>query len=74
MKKYIVTIEQPMVRSTEIEAENIEQAIDKARGMYNRGEIIITGDDIGTDAQVMAEGLEVDEVGGAKESTGWTDL
>lgn len=67
-KKYIVYIEEKLCKGTEIEAETIEEALDKARDMYNKQEIILTADDFGTGADIMAE-----EVGGG-ESTEWDEL
>ena len=68
MKSYTVFIEQPFCKGTEIQARNIEEALEKAREMYMREEIVFTADDTGTDAQIMAK-----EVGGGEE-TEWTDL
>lgn len=68
MKSYTVFIEQPFCKGTEIQARNIEEALEKAREMYMREEIVFTADDTGTDAQIMAK-----EVGGGEE-TEWKDL
>lgn len=48
MKKYNVSIEQPMCKTWEVEAETIEQAIEIATQNYNNGDFIIGPDDIGT--------------------------
>ncbi len=69
MKTYNVSIEQPMCKTVAIEAENIDEALEIARKQYNDGLIVITNDDLGTDAQIMAQ-----EEGGDEESTEWTDL
>jgi len=68
MTKYNVSIEQPMCATFEVEAENIDQAIEIATQKYNNEEFVITNDDIGTDAQIMAESEDGTEV------TEWSDL
>ena len=65
LKKFIVTIEQPLCKSFEIEASSIDDAEDIAREKYNNGELVITIDDKGTEAMLM---VEDDETG---ESTEW---
>ena len=65
LKKFIVTIEQPLCKSFEIEASSIDDAEDIAREKYNNGELVITIDDKGTEALFM---VEDDETG---ESTEW---
>ena len=74
-KKYTINIEQPMIKAVDIEAETLEEAIEKATEMYNNEEIVITNDDTGTDAQIM--GFEIDENGEpveGGESTEWCDM
>lgn len=66
VKKYNVSIEQPMCKTWEVEAESMEEAEEIAKEKYNSGEWVITNDNIGTDAQIMVEGTE--------ESTDWHDL
>lgn len=67
-KKYNVSIEQPMCKTFEVEAENIDEALEIARTKYNAGEFVIGPDDTGTDAQAMAEAQD------GSESTEWSDL
>lgn len=69
-KKYNVSIEQPMCKTFEfeVEAENIDEALEIATQKYNAGEFIIGADDIGTDAQIMASADD------ESESTEWTDM
>jgi hypothetical protein len=67
-KIYNVSIEQPLCRSWEIEAETIDEAIELATQRYNAGEYVLTGDDIGTDAQIMAGAED------GSETTDWSDL
>lgn len=68
IKKYNVSIEQPLCKTFEVEAENIDQALDIAREKYNSGEFVLTNDDIGTDAQIQASAED------ESESTDWHDL
>lgn len=68
MKKYNVSIEQPMCKTWEVEAETIEQAIEIATEKYNAGEFIIGADDIGTEALIMAGSEDGEEV------TDWDSL
>ncbi len=68
MKTYTVFIEEPLCKGTNIKARNIAEALEIAREMYMREEIVFTADDTGTDAQIMAQ-----EVGGGEE-TEWKDL
>jgi len=70
MKKYNITIEQPLILSIEIEAKNIENALKKASKIYNKMPKIKLSENwnYGTDAQIMAE--SEDET----ESTEWDDL
>lgn len=68
MKKYNVSIEQPLCKTWEVQAESIKQAIEIATARYNNEEYVLTNDDIGTDAQIKAE--SEDET----ESTDWNDL
>jgi hypothetical protein len=68
MKKYNVTIEQPMVKTFEVEADSIEQAEDIARTKYNAGEFVIGSDDFGTDAQVQTVSEDETEI------SDWHDL
>jgi hypothetical protein len=49
-KKFTVNIEQPLCKSFEIEAEDMEQAEEIARAKYASGEFVLTNDDLGTDA------------------------
>jgi hypothetical protein len=73
MTTYTVFIEETLCKGTDIEANTIEEALDIARGMYKRSEIILTADDVGTDAQIMAE-KQGAETAMDEESTEWTDL
>lgn len=66
--KYNVSIEQPMCKTFEVEAENAEQAIEIATAKYNDGEFVIGPDDIGTDAQIMAERED------GSDSVEWSDM
>lgn len=50
MAKFTVNIEQPLCKGFEIEAENEEQAEEIAREKYSNGELVLTNDDLGTDA------------------------
>jgi hypothetical protein len=68
MKKYTVYIEEKLCRGTEIEAQDIDEALEKAREMYRNSEIVLDSNDTGTAPEIMAE-----EVGGG-ESTEWDDL
>lgn len=69
MKKYNVTIEQPMIFCVEIEAENIEEAEDKAKEIWDNCPIQTSHNwDYGTDAQIN---VEADD---DSESTDWHDL
>lgn len=68
IKKYNVSIEQPLCKTFEVEAEDIDQALDIAREKYNSGEFVLTNDDIGTDAQIKASAED------ESESTDWDDL
>lgn len=54
-KKFNVSIEQPMVKTWTVEAENIDEAMEIAKKNWNDGTFVIGPDDIGTDAQMMAE-------------------
>jgi len=67
-KKYNVTIEQPLVKTWTIEARDEEEAHNIAREKYNKGEFILTGDDVGTDAQVQISSED------GKLVTEWFDL
>lgn len=68
LKKYNVSIEQPMCKTWEIEAESLEQAEEIATEKYNNEEFIITNDDLGTDAQIQVEAQD------ESESTDWHDM
>ena len=68
IKIFEVSIEQPMVKTWEVLAHDVDEAIEIARAKYNSGEFVIGSDDIGTDAQVMAEAID------GSESTEWSDL
>lgn len=68
IKKYNVSIEQPLCKTWEIEAENIDEALEIAREKYNKEEFILTSEDLGTDAQIQAESED------GEESTEWDDL
>jgi hypothetical protein len=68
MKKYNVTIEQPMAKTFEVEADSIEQAEEIAKEKYNSGEFVIGSDDFGTDAQVQTASADDSEIGD------WHDL
>lgn len=61
MKKYYVSIEQPLVKTFEVEANNIEEALNIARENYDKGIFNLSIDDIGTDAQIMATNEEQTE-------------
>ena len=67
-KTFIVYIEEKLCRGTQIEATDIEEAIEKAREMYRNSEIVLDSNDIGTDTQIMAEAID------QSESTDWSDL
>ncbi len=67
-KKYNVSIEQPMCRTFEVEASNIDEALEIARAKWNASEFIIGPDDVGTDPQMMAESED------NTECTEWSDL
>ena len=69
MKKYTIFIEQPCTRSMDIEAVDIESAMEQAKEKYNNDTILFREEDFGTDPQIMAE-----EIGGSGESTEWTDF
>jgi len=68
MKIYNISIEQPLCKTFPVEAENIDEAIDIAREKYNNEEFVLDSDDIGTDAQIMAQSED------GEESTEWEDL
>lgn len=66
MKKYNITIEQPCIISFEIDAEDIETAIEIAKEKYenaSKEEL-----EFGTDAQIMAEADD------GSDSVDWADL
>lgn len=67
-QKFNVSIEQPMCKTFEVEANSIDEALEIAREKWNSEEFIIGPDDIGTDAQIMAESAD------GAEATEWTDL
>ena len=67
MKKYIVYIEEKLCKGTEVEAENIDEALEKVKKMYRNSEIVLDSNDMGTAPEIMAE-----EVGGG-ESTEWDE-
>jgi len=72
LKKYNVSIEQPMVFSIEVEAETIEQAEAKAIEQWNKYPITTDENwDYGTDAQIMTEGTELNEADEPLEVTDW---
>ncbi len=74
-KIYNVSIEQPMCKTWEVEADTLEEAEEIAIEKYREGEFVIGADDYGTDAQIMVESEERDELEvGAKESTDWHDF
>lgn len=66
MKKYTVFIEEKLCKGTEIEAENIDDAMEKAKEMYRNEEIVLDANDMGTDAEMMAESED------GTESTDWS--
>lgn len=66
MKKYTVFIEEKLCKGTEIEAENIDDAMEKAKEMYRNEEIVLDSEDAGTDAEIMAESED------GTESTDWS--
>ena len=71
----MVFIEEKLCRGTEIEAENIEQALDKAREMYRNSEIVLDDNDAGTGADIMAREVGINgEYTINGESTDWEDL
>jgi len=74
MKNYVVYIEEKLCRGTEIEAENIEQALDKAREMYRNSEIVLDSNDMGTGAEIMAQEVGINSEAISGESTDWNDL
>lgn len=67
-KKYNVSIEQPMCVTVEIEAEDIDQALEIAKEKWNNEEIIMTADDYGTEPQIMAQSED------GSETTDWNDF
>jgi hypothetical protein len=66
--KYNISIEQPMCKTWEIEAESAEQAEEIAKEKYNSGEFVIGPEDTGTDAQIMTERED------GNDSPDWHDL
>jgi len=70
MKKYNVSIDQPLCKTWEVEAESIDQALEIARDKYMKGDdgFVMDADDTGTDAQIMASAED------GSESTDWDDL
>ncbi len=68
MKKYNVTIEQPCIRSYEIEAVDIDEAMALATELYESTKQVFREDEFGTDAQIQASAED------DSESTEWTDL
>lgn len=68
LKKFNVSIEQPMCKTWEVEAEDIDQAMEIAKENWNNETFVIGPDDIGTDAQIMAEAID------GNDSTEWSDL
>lgn len=74
LKKFDVTIEQPLCRTWEVEAESAEEALEIARDKYNKEEFVLMSDDTGTDAQVKVDSQELNEYEDAKESIDWTYL
>lgn len=46
--KYIVEVQEILIKSVEVDAADDESAVDMVRQMYNRGEIVLTSDDFFT--------------------------
>lgn len=67
-KTYNVTIEQPMIFSVTVEAEDIEQAEEMAIEIWNNKPIEAEGWDYGTDAQIQAEAED------GSDCSDWHDL
>lgn len=65
MKKYTIYIEEKLCKGTDVEADSMEEAMEKVKAMYQNSEIVLTSDDMGTDAEMMG----VSEDG--TESTEW---
>lgn len=65
MSKYKVHIKETLARTVEIEADSIEDAIDKISDKWRDCRIILTADDF-SEAEIQAEG--------DNESTGWRML
>lgn len=68
MTKYYITIEQPLCKTWELDADTIEQAHEMASEKYKAGEFVLTSDDIGTSAQIKIQDENNDD------AIEWTDL
>lgn len=67
MSKYLVHIKETLARTVKIEAESIEDAIEKAAEKWRDCEIILTADDF-SEAEIQAESKD------GNETTGWRFL
>lgn len=67
MSKYKVHIKETLARTVEIEAESVEDALDKASDKWRDCKIILTADDF-SEAEIQAERED------GNESTGWRIL
>lgn len=65
MTKYNVSIEEKLVKTFEVDADDIEQAREIAIEKYNNEEFVLTADDKGTDAEMQIESED------GTESTEW---
>lgn len=72
-KTFYVSIEQPMCKTFEVEAVDIDTALDIAKEKYHTGEFVIGPDDTGTDPQIMAMSHDEDDTG-EHEATDWQEF
>ena len=68
MNKFNVTIEQPLCKTFEVEAKDIDEALEIGRKNWHNETFVLNNDDIGTDAQIMAEAED------GSECVDWSNL
>lgn len=60
-KTYTVYIEEKLCKGFETQAETMEQAIEKIKDEYRKGNLFLTMDDTGTGPEMMGEDNETGE-------------